>query len=509
MNKYTVEFLENECWYGLCANDGTSFPLTANSDYSADFTVNRTCNQVCPILLSSKGRYIYSDSCFAICVKNGIITIETEDVIELISAGTTLKEAFLAAAKEHFPPQGGMPPREFFETPQYNTWIELLYDQNQEDVLRYAHGIVENGFPAGILMIDDNWQKYYGCWEFDREKFPDPKAMVDELHSMGFKVMLWTCPYISPDSPEYRELAEKDLLTKTADGKASLHEWWDGYSVTLDLTNPVAVLWYDLKLKKLRELYGIDGFKFDAGDARFYINDKISLGEVSPNAFSELWAKFGLNYAYNEYRACVGCQGYPLVQRLADKYHSWDKRGMASLIPNSLTQGIMGYAYTCPDMIGGGEWSFFRGDDVAQRLDEELFVRYAQCAALMPMMQFSAAPWRVLSEENAVLCLRAARLHTQYAYHILSLAENASKTGEPIARYMEYEFPDQGFEQITDQFMLGDRILVAPVVEKGVTERAVKLPAGRWAYLGEKIYEGGQTVTVDAPLSVLPYFEKR
>lgn len=509
MNTYTVKINENECWYGLCSAHGTEYPLNEASDYEADFTVNSTANQAAPILISNKGRYIYSESCYAIKVKNGEIAITTPSVIELIEAGSTLKEAFLLACKEHFAPQKGIPPREFFETPQYNTWIELIYNQNQEDILKYAHGIVENGFPAGILMIDDNWQKYYGCWEFEREKFPDPKKMVDELHSLGFKVMLWTCPYISPDSPEFRELKSRGLLTKTAEGKVSLHEWWDGYSATLDLTNPMAILWYDMKLRRLCGEYGIDGFKFDAGDAHFYVNDAENLGDAEPNTFSELWAKFGLNYPYNEYRACVGCQGYPLVQRLSDKLHTWDKKGLASLVPNTLSQGIMGYAYTCPDMIGGGEYSFFVDEGLEKRLDQELVVRYAQCAALMPMMQFSAAPWRVLSEENCTYCLRAARLHTQFGYYILALAENAGRTGEPIARYMEYEFPGEGFERVTDQFMLGDKILVAPVLEKGKTVREVKLPSGRWAYLGEKIYEGGKTVTVDAPLSVLPYFERR
>ncbi len=509
MNTYNVKMLDSECWYGLCADHGTKFPLDKDSFYEADHTVNTTCNQMCPILISNKGRYIYSETGFSIKASGGEISISTENVIELIEAGATLKDAFLSAVKEHFSPQNGVPPREFFETPQYNTWIELIYNQNQKDVLAYAHGIIDNGYPAGILMIDDCWQKYYGCWEFEKERFPDPKAMVDELHSMGFKVMLWSCPYISPDSAEFRELRDKDLLTKTADGKVSLHEWWDGYSATLDLTNPLAILWYDMKLRHLCSEYGIDGFKFDAGDAKFYVNDKITLGEATPNEFSELWAKFGLNYKYNEYRACVGCQGYPLVQRLADKLHQWDENGVASLVPNTLTQGIMGYAYTCPDMIGGGEYSFFNGEGLKDRIDQELVVRYAQCAALMPMMQFSVAPWRVLSEENATYCLRAARLHTQYAYYILTLAENAGKTGEPIARYMEYEFPNEGFEKVTDQFMLGDKILVAPVLKKGQTAREVKLPAGRWALFGEKIYDGGQTVTVDAPLSVLPYFEKR
>ena len=509
MNTYTVKMKENEFWYGLCVSDGVRFPLHAASEYEADFTVNKTCNQIAPLFLSNKGRYIYSDTAFAVAVKGGVITVKSDGVIELIEAGNTLKEAFLAACQNHFPPQRGIPPREFFEVPQYNTWIELTYNQNQADILRYAHGLIDNSYPAGILMIDDMWQKYCGCWEFDRDRFFDPKAMCDELHALGFKIMLWTCPYVSPDSTEFRELRDMGGLTKTADGSISLHEWWDGYSAALDLTNPVAMVWYNEKLHRLCREYGVDGFKFDAGDARFYVRDKISLGDADPNTFSEVWAKFGLNYPYNEYRACVGAQGYPLVQRLADKNHSWDENGMASLIPNTLTQGILGYAYTCPDMIGGGEYSFFQGENLADQLDQELVVRYAQCAALMPMMQFSVAPFRVLSEENARLCLRAARLHTQFGHMILSLAEQAGKTGEPIARYMEYEFPNSGFETVTDQFMLGDRILVAPVVTKGQESRRVKLPAGRWAYLGEDLYDGNQTVTVETPLSVLPYFEKR
>ena len=66
-----------------------------------------------------------------------------------------------------------------------------MYNQNQEDILNYAHNIIENGFPKGILMIDDNWQRYYGNFEFKAEKFPDARAMTDELHRLGFKVMLW------------------------------------------------------------------------------------------------------------------------------------------------------------------------------------------------------------------------------------------------------------------------------------------------------------------------------
>src|SRR5690606_11952601 len=102
------------------------------------------------------------------------------------------------ASQQFFPPTGTLPDEALFIQPQYNTWIELLYDQNQEDILKYAKAIIDNGFPPGVIMIDDNWQQAYGVWEFRKERFDDPKAMIDELHSMGFKVMMWVCPFVSP-----------------------------------------------------------------------------------------------------------------------------------------------------------------------------------------------------------------------------------------------------------------------------------------------------------------------
>lgn len=89
-----------------------------------------------------------------------------------MKAGTTLKEALLAASAKHFPPSGKIPEPTFFSLPQYNTWIELMYDQNQEDIMNYAHKAVENGFPQGVFMVDDNWQRYYGNFDFKTERFP-------------------------------------------------------------------------------------------------------------------------------------------------------------------------------------------------------------------------------------------------------------------------------------------------------------------------------------------------
>ncbi len=496
----------NEFWYGMAANHGIQFPLNRGSQYDLDLRINPTGNQVAPLLLSSDGRYVWSEEGFVLHVTDGTMRItEAADDLRLHEGYGTLRKAFQAAAAAHFPADGRLPPRNFFTKPQYNTWAELIYDQNQKDILKYAHGILDHGLPPGILMIDDNWNRDYGNWEFDRAVFPDPKGMVDELHGMGFEVMLWSCPFISPDCANFRELEAAGSLVRNKDGSVAIKRWWNGYSAVLDMSNPKDVAWYNRQCRRLMDTYGIDGFKFDAGDANFYRSDDVTHAPVTPNGQSELWAKLGCDYPYNEYRACFKAAGLPLVQRLCDKAHRW-VNGVDLLVPSALAQGILGYAFSCPDMIGGGSFvDFLPG---APSLDGELFVRYAQCAALMPMMQFSAAPWRVLDAEKAALCVEAAKLHIRFADLIYTYAEKAAKANEPIIRYMEYQFPHEGLAACKDQFMLGDNILVAPVWHSGERERAVMLPKGQWKYADGKVHQGGQTVTVPAPLSVLPWFER-
>ena len=503
MKKTEIQMLPGECWYGFVVEDCLSYPLDEKSTYTClQRSDNHSTNQEAPLLLSTAGRYLYADTPVDLSVKDGVITVD--DTMMLSEGHQTLRGAFLHCASTHFSLSHPIPPAVFFRRPQYNTWIELIYNQNQKDVLTYAHGILDHGLPPGILMIDDHWNIYYGNWAFDPIAFPDPRAMVDELHQMGFVVMLWVCPFVSPDSMEYRYLAEKGYLVCGSDKTARVQKWWNGYSAILDMSNPGAQDWMRQKLDRLMQEYGIDGFKFDAGDVKFYRDDDVCYDpNITAAQQCTLWAKFGASYAYNEFRACFGAQGLPLVQRLSDKHHRW-QGGVDLLVPGALAQGILGYAYGCPDMIGGGDFEDFRDENM--NVDEELFVRYAQCAALMPMMQYSAAPWRVLHGEYAKACLAAGNIHEQHADLFESLAHHAASTGEPIIRYMEYMFPHQGMAHITDQFMVGEELLVAPVYQKGVRTRSVVLPKGKWKYCDGTVYEGGQSVNVPAPLDVLPYF---
>ncbi len=506
-NKTVITIDQDEYWWGGRVADGSQMPYTHIN--RVDLAHDHKGNQASSFLLSNKGRYVWSDKAFAFEIKEKVLTIDSAyETVLVKKGGNTLREAYLDACHQHFPPSGVLPDPLFFSKPQYNTWIELMYNQNQKDIVNYAQAILDNDFPTGILMIDDNWQKYYGNLDFRPEKFPDPKGMVKQLHGMGFKVMLWICPFVSPDSVEYRELRNKGYLIKEK-GRSdpAIITWWNGKSACYDFTNPEAVKYFINELKRCQEKYGIDGFKLDAGDAGFYnlsTMDSYKKDAVATD-HTIAWAKIGLAFPLNEYRACWQMGGQALVQRLGDKNYAWS--AIQLLIPDMGAAGLLGYAYACPDMIGGGEYTTFLNVE-SDKFDQNLIIRSAQIHAMMPMMQFSVAPWRVLNKENLSITRDLAHLHEKLGDYILDYAKHSAKTGEPILRLMEYAFPGQGFEHCKDQFMLGDKYLVAPIVTKENT-RIVKLPEGQWIDDEENLFEGGKEYRFEIPLNRLLYFQRK
>lgn len=501
-----IKIKENEYWWCGCINKGFQMPFDKKSDIALSLNGNsREDDQFAPVMLSSLGRYIWSENSFDLIVKNGEMNFEGGE-IELCEGYGNLKGAYLAAMKAHFPYDGRMPDELFWKTPQYNTWIELGTDQTSEKIYAYAKSIIENGLSAGILMIDGGWQEDYGIFEFNRGKIPDPGKLISELHALGFKVMLWVSPIVASAGANYKMLRDKGFLINNADGTVAIREWWSGFSAVLDLTNPKAADWYHSQLRRLMEKYGVDGFKFDAGDCYFYRDDDMISAKASAREQTAYFNKIGEKYPFNEYRAAWKFGGKPIVARLHDKYHTWDSFGLNTLIPNTIAQGLAGYGFCCPDMVGGGIIGCF---DKGQSIDEELFVRWLQANALMGMIQISIAPWRVLSEENWKIVKETLALREKFSNLILNLAKENAKSGEPMVRHMAYEFPDEGFCRVADQFMLGENILVAPVLKKGAVTKDVVLPKGTWEDAYGNVYKGGQTVTVPAPLCKLNYFIKK
>lgn len=506
--KSTIAIEKNEKWYGAMTGLGSKMPFKSSLG-SLSLSKDNLNNQTVPFLISSFGRYIIGTSPFEFkFTENEILIDSPTEELSATKAGKNLREAFLTAHSKHFAGSGKIPDEIFFSAPQYNTWIELLFDQNQSDIEKYANDILANGFSAGILMIDDNWQRYYGNFDFKAERFSDPVAMTNKLHSQGFKVMLWISPFVSADSPEFREFEKKGYLVKQKGlNQAAIIQWWNGHSGCFDLTNPDALKYLTDKLKETQTKYGVDGFKFDAGDPKFYDpkTQDYFKADALPTDHTKAWAQLGLSFPLNEYRACWQMQGEPLVQRLGDKDYSWNALNL--LIPEMINAGLMGYAYTCPDMIGGGQYGSFANVDQS-KMDQALIVRSAQLHSMMPMMQFSVAPWRILDKEHLYYCLQASALHQKMAPYILEMAKESAITGEPIVRSMEYMFPHKGFSECHDQYMLGGKYLVAPILTPD-GKRMVRLPSGIWIDdLGKK-YRGPLVLSIQAELGRTPYFEKR
>lgn len=506
----TIKIKNDENWYGGVVNEAHLMPF--KNGYSFNMYGNTGTNQAAPLLLSSKGRYIWSEDPFEFSIKGDQLLILNDiKPVFVDSTGRNLKDAFMNASKRHFPSKGKLPNTLLFSRPQYNTWIELVYNQNQADIIKYANDIIANGFPAGVLMIDDNWADYYGRFDFRKDRFENAASMVDSLHKLGFKVMLWVSPFVSPDTEVFRDLLNKKLLLFSAKQKGgttwkaatdpAIINWWNGYSAVFDFTNPQAQEWFTGRLDYMVDTYHIDGFKFDAGDADFYPSDGISFTAATPNEHSRLWGEIGLKYPLNEYRAMWKMAGEPLVQRLRDKQHTWVD--LQKLIPHITVAGLLGYNFTCPDMIGGGEYGSFIGRD---KLDEELVVRSAQCSALMPMMQFSVAPWRVLSKGNVDAVKEAVKIRERYTPYILQMVKASATTGQPIVRSMEYEFPNQGFAEVRGQFMLGGKYLVAPMLSKD-SKKMIYFPKGKWRSDQGEIIKGPIKVEQAIPLNRLPVYE--
>lgn len=517
MNELCFQMLPDELWWGGSVVYATMQPFDKTTKIELN-TEESGANQSAPFFLSTKGRYIWADTPIRIRFDEGTVTVNGENPV-LTTGGDCLRDAYLCAMKAHFPFEKRELPEKFFRTAQYNTWMEFTYYPTQKSVLAYAHAIVDNGYKPGILMIDEGWHVGYGTWEFDFHKFPDPKAMIDELHALGFHVLLWVVPYVTPDGRNFLDhyqqwIAElenrefKPRLVRQPNGSPALLQWWNGFSAVLNLCEEADRNYLRDRLQHLIDDYGVDGFKFDGGNITgFEKSNWVTEPPVqTAEELNRAWNAFGEQYTYHEYKDSYKRGGKATIQRICDRAHEWGNNGLGSLIPFALAQGLLGYPYLCPDMIGGGSWT--PTVDPNFNCDEELFVRMAQCSALFPMMQFSWAPWRVLGAKAQTLCLKAARLHDAFADTIVELVNNATETGEPIVRMLEYNYPHKGYERVLDQFMLGEDILVCPVIQKGTYTRSVILPQGKWEYCDGKIYEGDTKIEVPSPLSVLPYFKR-
>ncbi|ESO91210.1 hypothetical protein LOTGIDRAFT_105457 [Lottia gigantea] len=426
-----------------------------------------------------------------------------------VCSSTDIK-AIHDATRSQFKKPTGIPNPDLFRKPIWSTWAQYKADINQSIVIDFLDTIEKNNFTIGQLEIDDNWTPKYGDLTFKTSTFPNASIMIAEIHSRNLPVTLWVHPFLNNDSEGFKTAKAKGYLVMNWLGtKPALTNWWNGKdSGVVDFTNPAAANWYLDELKKLQAI-GVDSFKFDAGETTYLPVTPYRLhnGAGNPDSYTEAYArtvsKIDLKNRI-EIRTGVQTQDLPVMVRQIDKYSTWGyDEGFKTILTTALTFSIFGYPFVMPDYIGGNGYN-------GNLPSSELYIRWVQANALMPIMQFSYTPWFFKNETVSKITRDMIALHESYGDKFVALARNSTVTGDPIMRPMWWIAPNDEEALTTDsQFMLGDDVLVAPVMDQGVTSRQIYLPSGQWKdELNGQVISGPRTLDYPVKLEDLPRFTK-
>lgn len=421
-------------------------------------------------------------------------------------------------------------------------WQCKLRYRTQEEVLTVARKYQELGIPLDVIVIDFFHWTRQGDWKFDSEYWPDPKAMCDELHSMGIKVVVSVWPTVDRKSENFNEMFERGLLICTERGSIQTYDF-QGDCLTIDVTNPEAREYIWEKCQKNYYDYGIDMFWLDNAEPDYAVYDfdnyRYALGcalEVN-NIYPQMYAKAfcdGLTKLGREKEmlhlvrsAWAGSQKYSTLVWSGDVPSTFES--LRDQLYGGLNIGLAGIPWWTTD-IGG-----FMTDDVDDPAFKELLVRWFEFAVYCPILRmhgdrgphnipplsnkeygggslFTGQPNELWSYGEMAFTIMKKQLDIRLSLkpYIEKLMIEASENGAPLMRTMFYEFPeDERCWELTDQYMFGGEYLVAPILYPGKFERNVYLPAGTWKNLiDHKEYSGGQTMNCQAPLEAIPVFQR-
>jgi alpha-glucosidase (family GH31 glycosyl hydrolase) len=317
---------------------------------------------------------------------------------------------------------------------------------------------------------------------------------------MDMRVTLWVHPFCNIDSYNFAPGAKSGYWVKDGQGKyPGFTSWWNGNpSVILDTTNSQAYDYFTSKLNQLKTKYGIDSFKFDAGETNWLPNEfTLYDNRSNPHVYSQNYVKIAHEQnLFVEARVGHVNQDKGIFYRILDRASDWTIHdGLKSVITATLHFSLLGYRYVLPDIIGGN------GEIGRQK---ELFIRWAQLTAFMPSMQFGVPPW-YFDYETDRIAKKFVDIHIeQVAPYIYELPLDA----QPIIRPIWWLEPtnNQTFN-ISDQFMVGDDILVAPILDPNVTSRLVYLPIGQWYNIESKcVYNGPVYIKENVNIETIPYY---
>lgn len=458
----------------------------------------------------------------------------TQKLDYFITAGDTPAEI-----EKNYTAAVGRAPR----MPEYGLgyWQCKLRYRNQEELLAVVREHKRRGLPMNAIVVDFFHWTRQGDFKFEPRDWPDPDAMVKELKELGIETVVSVWPTIDEKSENFGEMADKGYLVSTDRGNG-LHMTWMGNTVFFDATNPDAQKFVWEKCKENYYKKGIRTFWLDEAEPeydsyefdiyRYYAGTALQCTNIYPLMYAKgFWDGLkaeGEKDVLSLVRcAWAGSQKYGVLAWSGDIHSSF--RAMREQLQAGLNMAIAGIPWWTSD-IGG-----FMGGDISDPSFRELLVRWFQWGAFNPVfrMHGERSPWYEREQEyiNGVRQLTSGQDNEVWSFgednyeilkkylfirerlrpYIRRTMDECSENGTPVMRPVFYDFyNDKAAWNIEDEYMFGRDILVAPIMEEGARERTVYLPEGeKWtdAYT-KKTYDGGQYVTVPAPIEIIPVFTR-
>lgn len=530
----------DEHYYGLGQNQEGILDYRGRTIDCKHFYDAPAGETVCvPILVTNKGYAIVWDNPSDTVVSAGLHGNTTwrsnvgERVSYFVITGATADELYAGYRK--ITGVTPLPPKAAFGYIQSKARYET-----QQQVLDVANGYRSRGYPLDIMVIDWFYWTRMGQLDIDPTSFPDPQGMNRQLHEQGVHTLISVWPRFEKESRYFDLLASKGWLLRDKDGNPvdGLAERSDRAGTLIDSTNPKAREWYWGRIRDNIAARGFDWFWLDetepdlVPDGYFF---SIGSGDRYHNLFpllhTEGVAEGSRRDRPNMRSLILARAAYLGSQRAGSLFWSSDINptweALRRQVPTGLNFSASGLAYWGND-IGG--WQSppqshtperpalldpSDARDVVGHNDDypELVTRWYEYATFTPTMRAHGSrkateAWSYGKEAEAVI---SKYLRMRYALlpYIYSLGKQTYDTGAPFMRALFMDFPDDPrVSNLGDEYMFGPAFLVAPVTEQGRESRQVYLPAGRdwYNYWTNERLEGGQTVTVAAPIGVIPLF---
>ena len=387
----------------------------------------------------------------------------------------------------------------------FGTWMSRITYFSQEEGLDIASKLRANKIPSDVIHFDTGWFGVdWQCdYEFAKDRFKDPVAMLKSMKKDGFHTCLWQLPYFTPKNRYFRELVDGGMAVHNGNGTLSYED------AVLDLSNPKTVAWYQGKIANLIK-QGVSAIKCDFGEAApydgIYASGKTGFYEhnLYPLRYNKaLWQAVRDNTPDHEgviwaRSAWAGSQRYPLHWGGDAATNEIGSVGMLGDLRGGLSFGLSGFSF----------WSHDMGGFVTKSPDD-LYRRWLPFGFLSSHTRAHGAPptepW-LISESFTKAFRQSAEMKYKLMPYVYAQAKDCSERGLPMVRALLVEFPDDpGAWFVEDEYMFGSQILVAPMLETGKS-RTVYLPRGKWIdYQTGKVYEGGyQTIpTAEIPCVIL------